>query len=426
MAEKKKKQPKRFDFKKPPKNPKLRWLVRIIVAIGLKKRGYEIRKHNMEGLENKPYLLLSNHSSMVDFMIAQKATYPRRLNNVASIEAFHNYTAILFRNLGCIGKRKFIQDLQLIKNMRYSLHKLGNIFCVYPEARYSLDGCTSYLPDSLGKVLKLLKVPVVVLNIKGNYIDHPQWSKYVRFNRVEADMTQIATEEDVVNLSVEELNERIKKAFEYDDLKWQLDNKVVIDHPKRAEGLNSLLYQCPHCKKEFDMHSEGTELWCGACGKRYVMNEYGQLSAKDGETEFSHIPDWFKWQRANVRAEVREGRYFIEDDCEIHTMPNSLRYIKQGVGHFKQDCNGMVLTGNAYGEPFEVRKNPLEQESIHIEYPPIYGRDAFDIATKDDSFFFFPLNKRDILTKVSIATEEIYFMHKERIPKAEKSAKTEE
>jgi len=407
---------KRFDFKKPPVNPKLRWLVRIVVAIGLKRRrSFVLRKHNMEGLEKKPYVLLSNHSSMVDFMVAQRATYPQRLNNVATIEAFHNYTAVLLRSLGVIGKRKFIQDLNLIKNMRYGLHKLGNVFCVYPEARYSLDGCTSYLPDSLGKMMKLLKVPVVVLNIKGNYIDHPQWNKYVKFAPIEADMTQIVTQEEVASLSADEINQRIKTAFEYDDFKWQLDNKIVMDHPKRAEGLNSLLYQCPHCKKEFDMHSEGTQLWCGTCGKRYEMNEYGQLNALEGETEFSHIPDWFKWQRANVREEVRNGTYFIEDEVEIHTMPNSIKYRKQGKGHFVQDCNGMTLTGTAYGEPFVVRKNPLEQESIHIEYPPEFGRDTFDIATHDDSYFFFPLTKRDLPTKVSIATEEIYLMHKERL-----------
>ena len=155
------------------------------------------------------------------------------------------------------------------------------------------------------------------------------------------------------------------------------------------------------------MHSEGAYLWCGSCGKRYYMNEYGQLSAAEGETEFSHIPDWFKWQRQNVREEVRNGTYHIEDDVELKTLPNSIRYIKQGVAHFVHDVNGMVLTGTAYGEPLKVVKNPLEQESIHIEYSAVYGKDLFDIAVRDDSYWFTPLNARDIFTKVSIAPEEI-------------------
>lgn len=409
---------KSFDFKKPPKNPGLRWLVQIVSTIGLSGKNFTVRKHNMEGLDKVPYLLLSNHASMTDLMVAQKIVYPQRLNNVASIEAFHNYTAVLFRHLGVIAKRKFIKDLQLIKNIRYSLNELGNVFCLYPEARYSLDGCTSYLPESLGKMLKLFKVPVVVLNMKGNYLSHPQWNKYGKKKcPVEADMTQIITREELETLSVAEINKRVQDAFVYDDFAWQLENKIVIDHPKRAEGLNGLLYQCPHCKKEFDMHSEGAYLWCASCGKKYYMNEYGQLNATEGETEFSHIPDWFKWQRQNVREEVRNGTYHVEDDVEIKTLPNSIRFIKQGVGHFVHDVNGMVLTGNAYGEPLEVVKKPLEQESIHIEYSAVYGKDIFDIAVSDDSYWFTPLTARDILTKVSIATEEIYFMHKENLHK---------
>lgn len=410
-----KREVKRFNFKKPPTNPRLRWLVRILCYFGLKKRNFELREHNMESVKGKPYVLLANHASMVDFMIAQRLTYPQRLNNVATIEAFHDYTAVLLRAVGVIGKRKFIQDLNLIKNIRYSLYELGNVFCIYPEARYSLDGCTSYLPDSLGKMLKLLKVPVVVLNAKGNYVDHPQWNKHTKLCKVEADVTQIVTQQEVETLTADEINARIKTAFIYDDFAWQRENKIKIDHPQRAEGLNSLLYQCPHCNKEFDMHSSGTELWCGNCGIRYTMDEYGVLSATNGETKFSHIPDWFKWQRANVRQEVRSGTYHIEDDCEIHTMPNSIKYRKQGIGHFKQDCNGMILTGNAYGKPFTVVKNPLEQESIHIEYPPKFGRDALDIATKEDNYFFYPLTLRDSITKISIATEEIYQMHKEKL-----------
>ena len=33
----------------------------------------------------------------------------------------------------------------------------------------------------------------------------------------------------------------------------------------------------------------------------YDMTTLGELKAREGETEFSHIPDWFAWQRQNVR-----------------------------------------------------------------------------------------------------------------------------
>jgi len=409
---------KRFDFKKPPRTPSKFWygIARLISFSDLKKRNFVCRYHNTEGLK-PPYILLSNHASMVDFESVIKVTHPYRINNVSSIECFHDYPEWLFRRLGVIGKRKFIKDIQLVKNIKYSLDKLKNIFCIYPEARYSLDGCTSYIPESLGKMLKLFKVPVVVLNLKGNFITQPQWNKINKHSHVEADFTQVLTVEDVQSKSVDEINGIIAENFVYDDFAWQKENNIVIDHPKRAEGLHSILYQCPHCKTEFQMYSQGTELRCEHCGKKWEMTELGELKAKDGETEFSHIPDWFKWERKNVREEVRNGTYHIEDDVRIDTMPNARGFIKQGTGHFVQDCSGLTLTGTAYGEPFVLKKEGCEQESIHVEYGYKYGGDVFDVASDNDSFWFYPLNLRDILTKVSFATEEIFFMHRESLHK---------
>ena len=371
----------------------------------------------MEGLK-APYILLSNHASIVDLMVAQVGVLPARLNNVATIEAFHDWTEWLFRNLGVVCKRKFTKDLQLIKNIKHCLFEYGNVFCIYPEARYSLDGCTSYLPASLGKMLKMFKVPVVVLNLKGNFLAHPQWGTVGNRNPVEADMTQVFTKEDLEKLSVEEINKKLREAFEYDDYAWQRENKIAIDNPKRAEGLHSLLYQCPHCKAEHQTYSEGTHIWCENCGKRWYMNEYGVLSATEGETEFSHIPDWFKWQRANVREEVRSGTYHIEDEDRIDTMPNARGFIKQGNGHFVHTVEGMTISGNAYGKPFTLVKTPLEQESVHIEYHYKYGGDVLDVATIDENYWIYPLTKRDIITKVSLATEEIYFMNCEKLHKS--------
>lgn len=407
---------KLFDFKRKPKKVSPFWgfIAKTISFADLKKRKFVCRYHNAEGLK-APYIVLSNHASMVDMEVSFKLTHPNNINNVASIEVFHDYPEWLMRKLGCIGKRKFIKDLNLIKNIKYSLDTLKSVFYMYPEARYSLDGCTSFLPDSLGKLLKLFKVPVVVVNLKGNFITCPQWNKKNKHTHVEADFTQVLTVEDLKNLTVEEINARIKQAFIYDDFAWQKENKIKIDDKDRAKGLHSLLYQCPHCGKEHEMYSEGDKLWCAACGKKYTMTEYGEIVAENGETEFSHIPDWFKWERENVKKQVRNGTYYIEDEVRIDTMPNARGFIKQGTGHFVQDCTGMTLTGVAYGKPFTVKKEGCEQESVHIEYAYPYGGDVLDITTETDNFWTYPLTKRDIITKVAIATEEIYLMNKERV-----------
>ena len=62
---------KHFDFAKKPHKPSfLLSLAKHLLCFGdLKKRGAQIRKHDMEALEGKPYLLLVNHASMADFSL---------------------------------------------------------------------------------------------------------------------------------------------------------------------------------------------------------------------------------------------------------------------------------------------------------------------------------------------------------------------
>ena len=410
---------KPFDFKKLPKRPTFLMTMakRVLSWPDLKKRGFTYEKINMENLK-PPYLLLSTHGSMVDFNIMLKLTDPYQVNNVMTLEGFHDYTEFVMRNLGVLGKRKFIQDLYLLRNIRYCLEELHTIFVLYPEARYSLDGTTSFLPDSLAKMCKMMKVPIVVINQKGNFVTCPQWNKKNKHTPVFATMTQIVNKDEIKKLPVSEIDKRIREAFIYDDFKYQKENSLVIDDPDRAEGLHSILYQCPHCKTEFNMYSRGTKLWCEHCKKEWEMTMLGELKATDGETEFSHIPDWFKWERENVRSEVENGTYFFEDKVRIDTLPNAKGFIHQPDGVLRQDMTGTTIEGTAYKQSFFIHKNPLELESMHVEYDYKNKGDCVDISTKDDSYWCYPLCKRDVITKLSIATEELYIYARQQAKNA--------
>ena len=399
---------KSFDFSKKPIKPTfLMTLAKWIISWpDLKKRKFKLTKVGMENIKG-PYLLLVTHSSMVDFNVMLKATHPQKVSNVMTLEGFNTYTEILMRLLGVLGTRKFIDDVHLVKNMKYCVDKLGTIFVLFPEARYSLDGCTSYIPKSLGKMARLLKIPVVVLKIHGNFVTCPQWNKINKKTYVEAEMKMVISAEETKKLSAEQINEIIRDNFVYDDFKWQYENKLKISHSKRANGLHSLLYKCPACLKEHETDSEGTRLWCNACKKEWEMDEYGRLHAKSGKTEFSHIPDWSNWERECVRKEIEEGTYYFEDDVRIETLPGSLKFYKQGMGKLIQTPTETRIECNYYGKPYVLVKSALSLESMHIEYDYLGCGDCVDISIPDDSFWCY-LSKRDAVTKLSFATEEIY------------------
>lgn len=414
MAENKK--IKHFDFAKKPKKPSpvLMGLAKAIISRpDIKKRGAVITKHGTEEYEGKPYLLLVTHSSMVDFNLMLLATDPYPVNNVMTLEGFNTYTEPLMRSLGVLGKRKYIADVNLIRNMKYCLHQLKTVFVLFPEARYSLDGCTSFLPDTLGKLIRMMRVPVLMLKIHGNFVTCPQWNKIDKKSKVTADMYPIVTADEALHLSPDVIQKRIEEEFRYDDFAWQYENRVKIDHPERAKGLHCLLYKCPHCLTEGETDSTGDRLFCRSCGKAWVMDEYGRLHAEDGETEFSHIPDWSAWERQCVRDEIRNGTYRFEDDVKIETLPGSKKFYRHGMGKLIQTPEGTTITGTVYVKKFELFKPGAVLESMHIEYDYLGHGDCVDISVPDDSYWCY-LSKRDAITKLSFATEEIHFLANEK------------
>ncbi|MBQ8518996.1 MAG: hypothetical protein IJ455_05305 [Agathobacter sp.] len=401
---------KSFDFKKKPHTPGFLFPVarEIISKPVLNGRNFKLTKTNMESV-NGPYLMLVTHSSMIDFMVMTVAVQPYRANNVMTLEGFNTYTEPLMRSLGVLGTRKYISDLNLIKNIRYCIEKLENPFVLFPEARYSLDGCTSYIPESTAKLVRMLRVPVVVLRIHGNFVTQPQWNKIDKGNHIEAEMIQIITPQECKKLSVPEIDARIKEAFQYDDFKWQYEKKIKIDHPKRAEGLHALLYKCPACQTEGETYSEGTKLWCQHCGKEWEMDEYGRMHALEGETEFPHIPDWSNWERECVRKEIEDGTYYFEDTVQIDTLPGSLKFYHQGEGKLIQTPTETRIECNYHGEAYTLTRSAMNLESMHIEYDYLGRGDCVDISIPDDSFWCY-LSKRDAITKISFATEEMHLL----------------
>lgn len=369
--------------------------------------GYKIEKLNMDGLK-PPYFLFCNHMQFVDFCLGFKATNPYRTNNIATLDGYVGMDKIM-ENLGCICTRKFTTDVSLIRACKKVLHEYGDILCMYPEARYSPVGTTSVIPDVVGKLVKKFKVPVVVMIHHGNYLNAPFWDfRNYRKTPFHSVMKQVLTVEQIEKMTVEEINGILRDEFQYDDHKWQKDNNIKIKKATRAQGLHRMLYQCPHCKTESKMKSEGIHLWCEECGKKWEYTELGELRALDGETEFSHVPDWYEWQRENVRREILDGKYYFEDTVHIHSLP-SVEYIDLGEGTLIHDMNGFTVRGRYNNNDFEIFRAAKGLYSVHVDYSfkKLGKVDVIDISVPNDSFYCIP-TKENVITKMSLATEELY------------------
>lgn len=197
---------KRFDMAKRPVKEKW-FLTPIAFALSFAatlSRGLKLNKINMKGLK-PPYLLLCTHHAFIDFKVTTHAIFPHRATYVVAIDGFLRREWLL-RSVGGMGKRKFTpQDTLLVNQIKYSLEKLKKITILYPEACYSVMGTTAVLPNSLAKMVKILKYPVVVLNMHGNFLTQPVWNMGNRRVPLSTDMTQIITQNEINDLSVENI-----------------------------------------------------------------------------------------------------------------------------------------------------------------------------------------------------------------------------
>ena len=405
----------RFDMTKKPMRTAwyLRPLTYLLSAPDVKKHRAIITKTGTEGLK-PPYLLLCNHNAFLDFKVATKAIWPTRANYIVAIDGFIGREGLL-RRVGCICKRKFTEDITLVRQCRRVIQN-GDVLVIYPEARYSLCGTTAVLPASLGKLCKLLGVPVVTFICHGHHIDSPFWNLHFRGVRpTEAEMTVQFTADELKAATPDAINERLVQAFQYDDYAWQKARGIRVTYEKRAEGLEKVLYQCPACGTEFRMASEGATLFCRACGKRWHYTEQGELRAESGETAFSHIPDWYEWERANVRAEIEAGTYDSGDlPVTVRSLPNAKRFILLGEGTLRHDMQGFHVSGkDRDGDPFAMEKSVPSMYSCHIEYEYLgkFG-DCVDLNTLEDTWYIYPHDCDFAVTKMALATEELYFAHR--------------
>ena len=396
----------KFDMKMKPKRPKLKLITYIAALPPVKSHKAKIRKINMEGIK-PPYLLLGNHNAFMDINVLRVATYPQPLNYVIAIDGFLNRENFL-RHIGGICKRKFTQDYDLIRHIKYCIdHK--RVVVIFPEARYSLCGTKAIIPQSVAKLCMNLKVPVVMLKMHGHHINSPFWNLHDRgVKGIEAELYPLVRKEEFEDITIEEIDNRIQDNFQYDEYKWQKERNIHITYEGRAEGLHKVLYKCPHCGKEYRMTSKGIYLECTECGKKWEYTELGELKATEGDTEFSHIPDWYEWERSEVRKEVDAGTYHFEGECHVDLLPKD-RFHHLGNAYLVHDINGFRLKGEYEGEKYEVFIPAQNSYGVHIEYEYLgkFG-DCVDLNTPDNTYYVYPHGNDFAVTKFSLATEELF------------------
>ena len=405
--------------RKLPRKPGMFWrcLIRFLCIFGMMGTRFRYETERMELLEkDEPCLILMNHTCFQDMEVAYRIMFPRPMNIVASNDGFIGFFGLmewLMRTIGSIPTQKFVSDVRLVKDMDYCFKTLKSSVLMYPEASYSFDGTATTMPAKMGILLKKHDVPVVMIQTFGAFGRNPLYNelKIRRHVPITAKATLLYTREEIREKSVRELSEGIQNAFGFDNFRWQQEQGLKIHQDFRADGLHRILYKCTHCGAEGKMDGRGTGITCGSCGKRWELTELGQLQAAEGGTEIAHIPDYYRWEREQVRQEILEGRYKLDVEVDIAVQVDYKAIYKVGKGRLVHDTEGFRLTG--CDGRLDYSQKPMAHYSLYADYYWYELGDVICVGDADTHYFCFPPEGVSV-AKIRLAAEEMYKLYKSR------------
>lgn len=360
--------------------------------------------------EKDPYIFISNHASRLDYIFTGIPNLPNRMNYVAGYNEFHrSHLALVFRLLRVIPKKNFTTDLYSMKSLTGIIKSGGNV-CIFPEGMSSISGANQPVVAGTGDLLKRRGVAVYYSVIRGGYLTCPKYNLRDRKGYVEVEVDRLFTVEDLKKHTAQELESIVNYKLYHDDYRWNLDKGYHYDIGENgAEGLETLLFWCPKCKKQHTMKSEGNKFWCTECGNGMsLLDTYEMVPLSDDCVIPVTQTEWFKFQRLAIRHEVADESFRLEAHVRLGMLPeykllkNEMTSEIVGDGTLVLDRTGLSFNGTKNGEDFT-----FHIQSSHL---PTYGMctdvSRFYTFVNGEFVEFYP--DENVVEKFFLATEELH------------------
>lgn len=376
---------------------------------------------NKDGIKNlkPPFVALAVHKSVLDAQIVARTLAPTPMAFVTAYDqiARHGY----YKHIGAVPKRQFVAEISAVRQMKKLIERRVPVV-IFPEGKLSVDGTNGVITYNTAKVVKYLGEQVVAVQIDGAYLNKPRWAQTRRNSQIFVNAEVILTKEELKNLSVEKVYDKIIGKLAYNEYKWQRENKFVMD-VNPADGLHKILYKCPACCGEFAMASRQDRLYCKQCGASWQMDEFGVITEAAGANKTEHkcayvhldkqnqvtsshmntfdsVPEWYDWQRQTVKEQLSKDEFRLDFECRVYELPTLKGYKDLGEGRFSFDNGGITLTVDG---------------SKHFYPPTAFNTIAFDaeelfyISQPSNTFKIIPLGDNGkYITKLNLAVEENY------------------
>jgi 1-acyl-sn-glycerol-3-phosphate acyltransferase len=222
-----------------------------------------------------PCLILSNHQAAYD-QFAVGIGFKFGINFVASDILFrHGLGSWLMKVLvRPIPFSKGNSDFIAVKNI-ISVIKEGGCVAMFPSGNRSFFGEESTIIYGIGKFVKKLSVPLVLVQIRGGFLTLPRWAASASLGKARASVTRVVRSEELSAMSSEEIDGIIRQEIGYNEYEYNKTAQTAYRGWRKAEYLESALFYCPQCRSITALHSQGNEFFCHDCGARVRINSTG-------------------------------------------------------------------------------------------------------------------------------------------------------
>ena len=281
-------------------------LLSQIVAKVIFKRKY--LRNELKGKKG-PAVVLGNHQAALDFTTVIGATR----EHISFVISDSFYNTLPFRSamdkIGVIAKQQFQTSLHEIGAMR-NVIKHGGILMFYPAGLMSENGLSTPFPAATYKFLTWLEADVYVARITGSYFCTPKWSKKIRRGKTLLDVYKLIDKNDLQTMHEDEIQRAVDGALLFDAYREQEQHRIRYRGGDNVEGLQHVLYVCPHCNEEFTIRVKNKRtLYCEKCGFEHTSDAYGFLhnTGTVGE-EIRYVSDWSRFVSDKVQNDIESGK----------------------------------------------------------------------------------------------------------------------
>ncbi|NCC12274.1 MAG: 1-acyl-sn-glycerol-3-phosphate acyltransferase [Spirochaetia bacterium] len=278
-------------------------------------RHHHIQAVGMEQLSHlaPPFLVMGNHVHTFDPFFVSAAS-PIHIRWVAGAYLFkmRGLRPLMERWIQAISKQQGRSDLYTIRTISEAL-KQGDVVGLFPEGTRSWDGEPVGFDMAIAKLVKIFKVPIVLLNLEGLYGLRPRWARKRRKGTGTIRVVEILSAEDLGKLSVEELYDHLTKVLGHSNREYQKENPSTYQGNRLAEGLEQLLYLCPDCHHVSTLSSKANTITCTSCSYEATLDAFDQLHIHKGEHVFADVAAWHAWEKKIITSEQGTDLVYPED-----------------------------------------------------------------------------------------------------------------